>query len=118
MPIRKFALLLASMAAVYAPGVLADCSGLLCQSVYIQSLNAESGELATNDDIWVQTTGAETALSCTPNSGAWLKLDGDSTRKKEVYALLLMAFSMDKPISIRIVDNSTDCLIAYAYMTR
>jgi hypothetical protein len=118
MPIKKIALLLVSMAVGYAPAVFAECSGLLCESVYIQSLNSESGALPSNDDVWVQTTGTETALNCTANSGAWLKLSSDSPKAKEVYALLMMAFSMDKPISIRVVDSSTDCLIAYAYVTR
>lgn len=118
MLIRKIALLLLSFAATYTSAAFADCTGLICTSVYIQSLNAESGALSANDDVWVQTTGTETDLTCAPNSGAWLKLSSDSPRSKEVYAMLLMAFSMDRPISIRVVDNSVDCVIAYAYMTR
>ena len=111
-------MLLGSLVAVYAPGALAECSGVICESVYIQALNAESGALQNTDDIWVQTTGTETALNCTANSGAWLKLSSDSPKSSEVYALLLAAFSMDKPVSILVVDNSADCVIAYAYMTR
>jgi hypothetical protein len=118
MPIRKMALLLLSTAIGFAPAAFAECSGVLCETVYIQALNAESGALTSNDDIWVQTTGTETALNCTANSGSWLKLSSDSPRAKEVYSLLMMAFSMDKPISIRVVDSSTDCLIAYAYVVR
>lgn len=118
MSIRKLVFLLGSLVAVYAPGALADCSGVMCESIYIQALNAESGSLQNSDDIWVQTSGTETALNCTANSGAWLKLSSDSPMKKEVYALLLTAFTTDRLISIRVVDNSTDCVIAYAYMTR
>jgi hypothetical protein len=118
MLLQRIALLLGSLATVYAPSALAECSGVMCESVYIQALNAESGALQSNDDIWVQTTGTETALNCTANSGAWLKLSGDSPKKSDVYALLLVAFSTDRPISIRVLDNSVDCVIGYAYMTR
>ena len=101
---------------VFAPTAYADCSGLRCDAIYIETLYADSGELGS--DIWLQTSGNESALNCTPNSGVWLKLRGSAESKKEVYALLSMAFAMDKPVTIRVVENSQDCLIAYAYLTR
>lgn len=118
MLIRKLGILLCAMIATYAPATLADCSGLTCTSVYIEMLNAEAGELPGSDDVWVQTSGAESALNCTANSGIYLKLRNEAPSRKEVYAMLLTAFAMDKPISLRVVDSSVDCVIAYAYITR
>lgn len=118
MLIRKFALLFGSAVATYAPAVLADCSGLSCESVYIETLIAESAAMAGSDDVWVRTSGNEAALKCTANSGAYVKLSKESETRKEVYALLMMAFAMDKPVSIRIVEDSADCVVAYAYINR
>lgn len=119
MLMRKLALLLCSAMFVYAPGALADCTGLTCTSVYIEALNAEAGEMNDVDDVWVRTTGTETALTCTADSGAWLKLRKEAPEISRVYAMLLTAFTMDHPITIRLIGNQGEpCLIAYAYMTR
>jgi hypothetical protein len=105
-------------ATVYAPAVFADCANLICDSVYIERLVAESGALTTNQDFYVQTTGTESALTCSPDSAVNLKLNGDDPHAKEVYAMLLTAFSLDKPVSIRIVSGSAPCEIAYVTLAR
>lgn len=111
-------LLFCSLAATYGSAALANCSNVLCDSVYIESLIVESAAEAGIDDVWVRTTGTEASLSCIANSGAYLKLSKELETRKEVYALLLMAFAMDKPVSIRVVQNSADCVISYAYINR
>jgi hypothetical protein len=100
---------------VYAPGALADCTGLTCTSVYIETLNAEAGEMADVDDVWVKTTGTESVLTCTADSGVWLKLRKEAPEINRVYAMLLTAFTTDPRITIRLVgEPGQPCLIAYA----
>jgi hypothetical protein len=118
MLMRKAMLLLGAFVATYAPATLADCSGVMCTSVLVEAINAEAAELAATHDVWIQTTGLETGLSCTPDSGVWMKLRMEKAGSKEVYAMLLSAFMTDKPINIRVVQGSTDCWIAYAFMSR
>ncbi|MBL8266023.1 hypothetical protein [Steroidobacter sp.] len=109
-----FAVTLSTLA--FAACASADCSALRCDNVYIEQLYVDSGDLG-GGDIWVRTSGAETALSCTANGGVLLKLSASSTYRKDVYALLMMAFSADKPVSIRVMPG-TDCPIAYVTVDR
>jgi hypothetical protein len=118
MSMRKFVLLFCSFVATYAPAALADCSGVMCTSVHVEAINAETSELSAAHDVWVQTTGLESALSCTPDSGVWMKLNMEKPGSKEVYAMLLTAFTTDKLVNIRVVQGSTNCLIAYVFMSR
>lgn len=102
--------------AVFAATAHADCSGLNCENVYIEQLYADSGDLG-GGHIWIRTSGNEAALSCGANSGVLLKLSVGSTYRKEIYALLMMAFSMDKPVSVRLLP-STECPIGYVTVNR
>lgn len=103
---------------LFAAGARADCSNVSCENVYVEQLYADSGELG-DGDIWIHTSGTETALNCTPSGGVWLKLSSAATssHQKEVYALLMMAFSMDKPVNVRIMPGA-DCVIAYVTVNR
>jgi len=95
----------------------ADCVGQSCENVSIEQLYVDAGQNGHN--IWVRTSGNETALTgCIPNAGVYLWLDGSQPQKKEVYALLLTAFSMERAVTIRVVAGSQGCSIAYVYMNR
>lgn len=102
---------------VFAAPAFAECSGVLCANVHISMLSAESGALGTND-VWIQTTGTESSLTCVPDSGIHLKLAAGSQSKKEVYAMLLAAYVSDLPVTIRVVSGSQDCNVAYVFLTR
>lgn len=97
-----------------APTAWADCSADACSSVYIELLYVESG---TNS--WIRTSGTETNLSvCTADSGVHLWLDGGAPQKKEVLALLMMAYSLDKPVYIRVTSGARGCAISYVTLAR
>jgi hypothetical protein len=114
---NQFAILVATLSTItFAGSASADCSALKCDNVYIEQLYADSGDLG-GGDIWVRTSGTETALSCTANGGVLLKLSASSTYRKDVYALMMMAFSTDKPVSIRVMPGA-DCAIAYVTVDR
>lgn len=100
-----------------SPMCLADCSGEVCSSVMIEQIYVESGEWGNNN--WIRTSGTETNLSgCIPDSGVYLWLSGNLSQKKEVLALLMMAYALDKPISVRVTNGARGCSIAYAYLDR
>jgi hypothetical protein len=86
--------------------------------VFIEAISSETAELSTNHNVAVRTSGTETALSCTPEAGAWLTLVADKNGNKEVYALILTAFAMDKPLTIRVAPGPLGCHIAYAVLAR
>jgi hypothetical protein len=93
----------------------AECSGVVCTNVAIQRIWMDAGT-SQNGDLWIQTDGTEANLSCTPNNNIYLKVPYNAAAKKDVYAMLMMAFSMGKPVSIGIVPASADCVVAYAFI--
>jgi hypothetical protein len=75
-------------------------------------------EAFSDGDIWFQTTGAESALNCTSVGNVWLKLPTTATARAEIYSLILMAFAIDKPVSLGIVPGSSQCVVAFAFVDR
>ena len=65
---------------------------------------------------YVLTDGDETALNCTLVSGVYMTLDHYDANYKSVYSTLLAAQIADRPVSIRTVDNSTNCKITYVLL--
>lgn len=109
--VHGFLLSLASFAAA------AECSGEMCSEVHIEQIYVESGQWGNST--WIRTTGTETNLSiCTPDSNVYLWLDGNLSQKKEVLSLLMLAYSSDKPVSIRLSTGARGCSIAYAFLNR
>jgi hypothetical protein len=92
----------------------ADCASNMCSDVYVDQIYVE-GVI----DNWIRTSGTETSLSvCTPDSGVYLWLDGAAAQKKEVLALLMMAYAMDKPVSIKVTNGARGCHISYVFINR
>jgi hypothetical protein len=93
----------------------AECSANQCYSVQITQLWSDAGTSA-NGDVWFQTTGTESNLNCTASGGIWLRLPSTATAKKDVYALLMMAFALERPLVIGLIAGSADCIVAWAYL--
>jgi hypothetical protein len=92
----------------------ANCSVDMCSDVLVDQIYVESG---TN--IWIRTSGTETSLTvCAPDSGVYLWLDGNTPQKKEVLAVLMMAYAMEKPVYFRLANGARGCHISYVFMNR
>ncbi len=95
----------------------ADCSVDMCSNVSIEQIYVESG--SSGNSTWIRTSGTETNLSmCSPDSSVYVWLDGNMSQKKEVLSLLMMAYALDKPVSIRLYNGARGCAIAYAFLNR
>lgn len=93
---------------------VADCTIDACSDVYVDQIYVESGA-----NSWIRTSGTETNLSvCTPDSGVYLWLDGSLAQKKEVLAVLMMAYALDKPVYFRLTNGARGCSIAYVFVNR
>ncbi|HIP12306.1 MAG TPA: hypothetical protein EYG73_06260 [Arcobacter sp.] len=88
----------------------ASCSGDTCTNVTIDSLFAMS-----NGTILIYTSGQETALNCTSDSVGFVTIDPVASGKNAIYSLLLTASTTNTPVSIRVVNGSPMCRIAYVY---
>ncbi len=91
----------------------AACGTTGCIDVLIDELYVNSNFL-----VYVATNGTETAANCTPLAGVYLTLDPSDSNYNAVYSLLLAAQLADRPVSIRIVDGSSNCKISYVVLDR
>jgi hypothetical protein len=90
----------------------AECSAAGCYEVLIEELypTAEGG-------VWIKTTGNETLANCTANSNVFLRLNV-SAGYKDIYATLLAAMLAEKRVSLRVVEGSNPCTVAYVTLNR
>lgn len=88
--------------------VNAECDGLLCVGVKIQSMQVDVG-----GTVWIQTTGTETNLRCAPDSNIFIRFDGNTSGGKNVYSSLLAYKIADRPLKFRIVQDSSPCELLY-----
>ena len=89
----------------------AECGGGFCSNVYVEQLYTYSGSA----NFWLRTTGTETLLNCTPDSGVFLHVPSSS---KEMFALLLAAQLADKVVVVRIVEGSNPCAVSWVTLDR
>ncbi len=86
----------------------AGCGGGVCTDVNITEMQIDVG--AT---IYVQTSGVEASLNCTPQAGVYLKLNGSTDGGRNIYSALLASQTTGKKLKIRILDNVSPCEITY-----
>lgn len=80
-----------------------------CENVAIKEM-----QINVDDDIvWVQTSGLETSLNCSPEASVFLKLSTATAGGKNAFDALLSAHTINKAITIRIQDNVSPCRIVY-----
>lgn len=52
-------------------------------------------------------------LNCTLVNGSMLTLMPDQTNFRQIYASLLTAYAMQRPLVVRIGEGTTDCRVSY-----
>lgn len=92
----------------YSSMGVADCSGVICTDVSIQSM-----QVSNTGAVWIKTSGIETGLNCTPNSDVYLWLDGGKPGRNVIYSALLAYKVAGKNLDFRIVESSNPCEVLY-----
>ena len=87
------------------------CSTTRCDGT-IERLYIHSGL----QRLYVSTDGDETNLNCSSPNGVYITVPTDHTEFKNVYAMLLTAVSLNKPVALRIKEESAICELDYAYI--
>ena len=98
-----------TFAAVAQP-TLAECSGLLCSDVQISYLYTDSDGAS-----WISTTGTETYLDCTPDSGNLIKVDPAKPQANWLYSAIMMAYVTNQKVTVRVNPGGT-CAAVYMFM--
>ena len=86
----------------YAKCVAGSCAGTV-EKLY----------MTAGGTMYVQIEGDASKLNCTPPGGVYLSLKEGDVGKNAMYSLLLTAKTTGKPITVRIVEGSTDCRVAF-----
>jgi hypothetical protein len=94
--------------------VNAECASTGCTGVYVDKLYAN----AASGLIYIGTSGDEKAISCSAVADAYVTLDIAETGANAIYSTLLAAQMSNKLVSVRTIDNSPKCKIAYITLER
>lgn len=86
----------------------ASCSGGACLDVKIQEL-----QVGADGVVYIQTSGTETALNCTPEANTFIKLNATTDGGKIIFSSLLASHTADKNVNVRVVDNVSPCQVLY-----
>ena len=97
----------AVLALAGAGNAYADCSGVACSNVKITAVYVDG--VASN---WLSTSGTETNLSCTPDSGTLLKLNPSAVKSDWLYSLTLSAYLTQQTVFVR-TNVSGPCEVVY-----
>lgn len=89
----------------------ADCSGTACLNVTIVNVYTQA-----DGEVYIQTSGDESLLSCTSPAGAYVHLKSTAAGKNAMYATLLSAYVTKRPITVQLVNGSPTCEISYLSM--
>lgn len=89
------------------------CSNHICSSVLVERLYINS-----NGKVYIGSSGDESQLDCQSVSGVYTSFDVSEPGGDSIYATLLAAQLSNKPVSIRIVNNSEGCKVLYLLMDK
>lgn len=86
----------------------ADCSGGSCMDVKVQEL-----QVGNDGIVYIQTSGTETGLSCSPEASVFIKLNATTDGGKIIFSSLLASHATGKNVNVRIVDGVNPCQVLY-----
>lgn len=99
-----------ALGAVAQPA-LAECSGLKCNDVRISYLYTDGGGSS-----WLSTTGNESLLGCTPDSGDLIRIDPATLQSNWLYSSIMTAYVTNQIVAIRVADPPGTCTVMYMTM--
>jgi len=95
-----------------ATTLFAGCNGNYCSNVKVDTLLS-----INNGIVYLDTTGSEASLNCTPISGKYVALAG--VGKNMVYSMLLTAQTTQKNIVIETGSNASGkCILNWVRLAK
>lgn len=91
-------------------GANASCGSTGCYNVDITKLY-----VAGNGNIYIGTSGDEALLGCTSPGNTLMTILNAHPGKNAIYSLILTAKTTKQQLTIRTVEGSINCEIAYVY---
>jgi hypothetical protein len=99
-----------TMGAVAQPA-LAECAGQYCFDVRISYLYTDGGGSS-----WISTTGNESLLGCTPDSGNLIRIDPTTLQSNWLYSSIMTAYVTNQTVTVRVADPPGTCTVLYMFM--
>lgn len=100
---------------IFATHSIAGCDSRFCSGIQDEVIKSiyptQSGK------VYFEAPPAYKAnLNCTLVEGYYMVLDPSHPLFKEIYSTVLTAMTAGKQLQVRIVENSSDCRVAYVRM--
>lgn len=109
-------LFLLAVKIILVSGVFALPAGASCNASRCTDEIVKRIYLPANGKIYIDLGENSSALNCTRVSNVYVTVLPTHGNKEEIYAMLLAAQNVSKPISyVRIIENSNECEVSYVY---
>lgn len=103
----KSAVCAAIASAFITTAARAECFGYYCSGV-IQAMTVTDGA------VYISLVGGATGLTnCTPHQQSYFTLPKNNVNYESYYAALLAAYMAKESVTLRPVDSSPNCTVAY-----
>ena len=101
-------LLKALILSALTTNLYADCTAGACSNVTVDKLL-----VLGSGTILVGTSGDESKLNCTSPGDTYMTLLADDAGRGAMYSALLTAQATDTVVTLRAVEESSNCTVAY-----
>lgn len=95
----------------------AECSSDVCTGITITGIytyGASSPGFA-----WITTSGTEALLTtCTPDSGIFIRVDGQEAKSDWLYSQLLTAFQTNQRLDLRVTGGGGVCRLEHVFVQK
>ncbi|PCK05171.1 MAG: hypothetical protein COA42_18530 [Alteromonadaceae bacterium] len=98
---------------LYSSLSFSDCQPHACVDEYIEKIYTN-----TNGTVYIATSGDETKLNCTPESGIYLTLLLSEPAGEAIYSTLLAAQIANKKMLLRVNEGTSGCKVAYVTLEK
>ncbi len=72
----------------------------------------------TNGQVYINTPVDQSPVNCTQYPGGYFVLDPNFNNFDQIYSTLLAAYFSDSKIQLRVVEGSSNCLLAYVRLSK
>lgn len=107
-------LLLMLILSMFSIKCMAGCDSRFCSG--IQDEVIKSVYPTQGGKVYLEAPADKANLNCTLVEGYYMVLDPSHPLFKEIYSTVLTAMTAGKQFQVRIVENSSDCRVAYVRM--
>ena len=98
------------LSAFLTASIFAACTSKSCTTTIDRLYASQSGV------VYIDIKDSMNSLNCRPKNDVFISLKKDHPLFEQIYAMLLTVIATESEVQLRIVENSSDCTLAYAVL--